>query len=229
MLGSTAISAAWHTGNMLRLAAEQIVHAACTPGVAAASATRVFTDSMNAPLQTADEQRACSCVTQCVLCQSNNLTTLWRKGTNGPVFYYSLKKACASQVGIKCCADCDTEHDLQGYSPGTRWLEEKELCHLLAAQGMPYLAHALNMIPAETHCSVRMLPCIVAPARVAVRNTASTAALDGATIQMQAANATCCQASYNTIRDSCPLRTQWCITHCSATLKPAAISHLNNL
>ena len=142
---------------------------------------RVFIDSMNASLQTADEQRACSCVTQCVLCQSKNWTTLWRKGTNGPVFYYSLKKAWASQVGIKCCADCDTEHDLQGYSPGTRWLEEKKLSHVLAAQGMPYLAHALNMISAETHCSVRMLPCIVAPARVSVHNTASTSALDGAT------------------------------------------------
>jgi hypothetical protein len=93
MLGSTAISAARHTGNMLRLAAEQIVHAACTSSVAAASATRVFIDSMNASLQNADEQRVCSCVTQCVLCQSKNLTTLWRKGTNGPVFYHSLKKA----------------------------------------------------------------------------------------------------------------------------------------
>ena len=86
---------------------EQIVHALCTFDVAAASATQLLIDIIEVLLQFEGDQRACSCVIQCVPYYSI-LTTRWRKGINGPILTFAAWNwHCCS--ASNCCASAGAQ------------------------------------------------------------------------------------------------------------------------
>ena len=67
---------------------------------------------------------------KCAVCGGRNLNIKWAAARSGSVFHYPRPGGGGTftgRIGYKHCSDCGTRHDLQCYSPGRKWAEERGL------------------------------------------------------------------------------------------------------